>query len=208
MLFSDLFVRTGSRRSRFSAETAKTDASNGVWVATLACLCLWHDVTRTTRATATRVAAELSHRQWQFKPDHPERSVNIQWVVIYVKDSHKSGRGTVVGAFWRRYHVRLLFDFIFSLLPFMQTKWKKRFVSYFCFFAPPPTPTKTWQRSGLIWVILFKHVLLVRLWSMATKFHNLLMSSRRMGLHVPRRCRHRAALWGTASLHTWRCHQH
>lgn len=31
----------------------------------------------------------------------------------------------------------------------------------------PPTPTKTWQRSGLIWVILFKHVLLVRLWSMA-----------------------------------------
>lgn len=36
------------------------------------------------------------------------------------------------------------------------------------FFAPPPTPTKTWQRSGLIWVILFKHVFLVRLWSMAT----------------------------------------
>lgn len=50
----------------------------------------------------------------------------------------------------------------------MQTKWKKHFVSYFCFFAPPPTPTKTWQRSGLIWVIVFKHVLLVRLWSMAT----------------------------------------
>lgn len=50
----------------------------------------------------------------------------------------------------------------------MQTKWKKHFVSYFCFLAPPPTPTKTWQRSGLIWGILFKPVLLVRLWSMAT----------------------------------------
>lgn len=135
----DLFVWTGSHRSCFWKQRWKTDASNGSFGCNTSDVWLWCDKTCTTRTTATEVMGELSHRQWQLKPDNPEKRRNAQYILTCVNNFHKVGRSTVACLLGRHYRAYFPFNLIFLLFPFM---WAESKTSILSAVSAPPTHTQ------------------------------------------------------------------